>query len=238
MSTVKGKNNSSKKNFFSTVGLFPALLLLALVGLVFWARKPVPCANSITCAKNLGIEVENGSPGVFLGQKVSPPSIDLAAIDVKQKVLGEVSGGGEKHIYVDLAKQTLFAYEGDKLYLQALVSTGKWGKTPTGDFKIWIKLRATRMSGGSGSDYYNLPNVPYVMFFSNSVVSQAAGFSLHGTYWHNNFGHTMSHGCVNMRTIDAQKLFDWVGPNTQGYTTYAGSDNPGTLVTIYGQAPN
>jgi len=63
------------------------------------------------------------------------------------------------------------------------------------------------------------------MFFSGPGVSAGAGFSLHGTYWHNNFGHPMSHGCVNMRTVDAQKLYGWVGDN-----------DPGTKITIYGQA--
>lgn len=40
---------------------------------------------------------------------------------------------------------------------------------------------------------YDLPNVPYTMYFYQ-------GYGLHGTYWHNNFGTPMSHGCVNMPT--------------------------------------
>jgi hypothetical protein len=93
------------------------------------------------------------------------------------------------------------------------------------------------MSGGEGADYYYLPNVPFVMFFSNDKVAASRGFSLHGTYWHDNFGHAMSHGCVNMRTIDAQKLYEWVSPQTTGNTTLASDTNPGTVVTIYGKAP-
>ena len=112
----------------------------------------------------------------------------------------------EKHIYVDLSKQTLYAYQDDKLIFKTLISSGKWGRTPTGNFNIWSKFRATRMSGGSGADYYNLPNVPYTMYFYGD-------FGLHGAYWHNNFGHTMSHGCVNMREIDAKAVFEWAdGP--------------------------
>ena len=88
------------------------------------------------------------------------------------------------------------------------------------------------MSGGSGADYYNLPNVPYVMFFSNNQVPASAGFSLHGTYWHNNFGHRMSHGCVNMKTTDVAKLYEWADPPTAGNTTRANDTNPGTKVTI------
>lgn len=230
----------STANPFKLHKLFNLVLIVAIVGLVglfFKSNAPVVCANSITCVKNLSVEVDNSQTGVFSGQKVNPPKIDLSAIDVKTRVLGEQAAAGEKHIYVDLAKQTLYAYQGNTLFMETLVSTGKWNKTPTGDFRIWIKLRATRMSGGSGADYYNLPNVPYVMFFSNNVVSQAAGFSLHGAYWHNNFGHTMSHGCVNMRITDAQKLYDWVSPDAKGNTTYSSPEDPGTLVTIYGQSP-
>jgi lipoprotein-anchoring transpeptidase ErfK/SrfK len=64
------------------------------------------------------------------------------------------------------------------------------------------------------------------MFYSNNEIPQSAGFSIHGAYWHNNFGHPMSHGCVNMKTTDAKKLFEWV-------------DDPSvkeTIVTVYGKA--
>lgn len=153
------------------------------------------------------------------------------------EVLGEATGTGEKHIYIDLDIQTLSAYQGDTLFMQVPISSGKWFPTPTGDFTIWEKVRATKMSGGEGADYYYLPNVPYVMFFSGSGVSAGRGFSLHGTYWHNNFGHPMSHGCVNMRTVDAEKLYYWADPATNGNVIVAGSGNPGTKITIYGKAP-
>ena len=149
----------------------------------------------------------------------------LAQDEQVRPVLGIRTSRGEKHIFVDLATQTLSAYEGDHLFMQTPVSTGLWGKTPTGEFTIWVKLRATRMSGGSGADYYDLPNVPYVMFFSNNEVPASTGFSLHGTYWHNNFGHAMSHGCVNMKTTHAGKLFEWADAP-------AGQKN-GTTITIY-----
>ncbi len=182
------------------------------------------CANSLSCEESLNLSVENGESGVFDGQKITPPSINLTAKEPKTKVLGEADIDSERHIYVDLATQTLTAYQGETLFLETKVSTGRWGKTPTGEFTIWKKIRATKMSGGEGADYYYLPNVPYVMFFSNNQVAAGRGFSFHGAYWHNNFGHTMSHGCVNMRTIDAQKLYDWVG-----------DDISGVKVTIYGQ---
>jgi lipoprotein-anchoring transpeptidase ErfK/SrfK len=181
--------------------------------------------------------VDNGTVGIFNGREVIPPRVDLAKVDSQKKVLGEAVLTGEKHIYVDLSTQTLTAYQGDTLFLETKISTGKWGKTPTGEFTIWEKLKATKMSGGSGADYYYLPNVPFVMFFEGSGVSAGRGFGLHGTYWHNNFGHPMSHGCVNLRTIDAEKLYYWVSPDARGNITRSTSDNPGTKITIYGEAP-
>lgn len=171
-----------------------------------------------------------------MGKFVSvPPEIQ----DNKKAVLAEYTGGGNKHIYIDLSKQELYAYEDNHLIYTFPVSSGKWYPTPTGDFKIWIKVRYTKMSGGSTAlhTYYYLPNVPYVMFFSNDKIAQSRGFSLHGTYWHDNFGHPMSHGCVNMRTADAETLYYWTSPKVLANTTYASNEDPGTPITIYGEAP-
>jgi lipoprotein-anchoring transpeptidase ErfK/SrfK len=78
-----------------------------------------------------------------------------------------------------------------------------------GRFRIQTKLRSTRMSGPG----YNLPNVPYTMYFYR-------GYAIHGTYWHNNFGHPMSHGCVNMRTGDAAWVYNWAPVGTTVVTHY------------------
>jgi len=208
---------------------FRLLVVLAFLifGGFFVFKNSFPsCANPGSCKESLDLSA---------GQKISPPQVDLAAETTFAPVLGETDNGS-KRIYVDLTNQTLTAYEGNTIFLETKISSGKWGRTPTGEFKIWEKLRSTKMSGGSGADYYYLPNVPFVMFFSNGEVSAGRGFSLHGTYWHNNFGHPMSHGCVNMRTVDAEKLYYWVGPTATGNVTLATGDNPGTVITIYGES--
>jgi hypothetical protein len=186
----------------------------------------------VSCVKNLTAVVDNTSHGFFDGQEITPPAIDVTKDVSVSHVLGAETPSGDKHIFVDLATQTLYAFEGNTLILNTLISSGKWNPTPPGDYHIWVKLRSTRMSGGEGADAYDLPNVPYVMFFYNDQVSKAQGFSLHGAYWHNNFGHPMSHGCVNMREIDAQVLYNWADPPTQSPTTYATTDTPGTLISI------
>lgn len=213
----------------SAVGI--AAVALFVLG-VF--KLPQPCANSISCIKDLSGMYQPQNEGVFMGQKVKTPPFIAGKI-----VSNQVLGGStlQKHIFVDLTNQKVSAYEGEKKVYEFRVSTGKWAPTPTGDYRIWIKLKYTRMSGGTGADYYNLPNVPYVMFFYNNEVPKARGFSLHGAYWHNNFGYPMSHGCVNMRPEDAAKIYAWASPTTDGNITYATEKDQGTLITIFGQPP-
>jgi len=173
----------------------------------------------------------------FENQPVETPKY-LAQEEKAPAVLGETTAS--KRIEVDLASQRLYAYEGDKQVYNFLVSTGKWNRTPTGNFSIWTKLRYTKMSGGSKAlrTYYYLPNVPYTMFFSGGGISKAAGYGIHGTYWHSNFGHPMSHGCINMKTEEAGLLYFWAQPDLRGGNNIAASaDNPGTHISIYGKAP-
>jgi lipoprotein-anchoring transpeptidase ErfK/SrfK len=111
---------------------------------------------------------------------------------------------GERWIDVDLSQQRLYAYEGDVLMNSFIVSTGTW-QTPTvtGNFKIWVKVRSQAMTGPG----YYLPDVPYVMYFYKD-------YGIHGTYWHNNFGTPMSHGCVNLTIPDAEWLYGFASVGT------------------------
>ena len=215
-----------------------SVAIIVTIGSYFLPQKPAPfvCANSISCIKDLSGRPDKSNVGFFGGQKVLAPAVNLAMASSTTAVLGAAVAPGQKHIYVDLSTQTLYAYQGDTLVLKTLVASGKWNPTPDGTFHIWIKLAATRMAGGSGQDAYDLPNVPYVMYFYNQDVPKSEGFALHGAYWHNNFGHAMSHGCVNLRIVDAKALYDWVDPTTTGLTTYATAKDPGTEVTITGHA--
>lgn len=200
------------------------------------SSKPV-CANSISCIKDLSGNPEIDNRGVYQDRIVFAPII--SNVITYKTVLSQTSNPEDKHIYVNLSTQRLYAYDGNKLILEFPVSTGKWSITPTGDFKIWLKLKATRMSGGNPAigTYYNLPNVPNTMFFYNDNLPKSMGYSLHGAYWHNNFGHPMSHGCVNIGLDDAKKLFDWADPPSVSYSTYVTENYPGTSITIFGETP-
>jgi hypothetical protein len=117
---------------------------------------------------------------------------------------------GQKHIDVDLTSQTLTCFETDKAVFTTQVSSGVTGlyDTPAGDFNIQVKLPSRNMSTTSrlADDVIPLVGVPWTSFFTSQ------GHALHGTYWHNNFGFSMSHGCVNMRNEDALWLFRWSQP--------------------------
>jgi lipoprotein-anchoring transpeptidase ErfK/SrfK len=202
-----------------------------------------PLANPISLSKLIAGETlpapADEHYAVFHGTEISPPI--LASLRQTSRVLGVTSPAG-KRIEVDLTNQKVYAFEGNTKIFDFTVSTGKWGRTPTGTFRIWAKVRSQLMSGGNQSDgtYYYLPNVPYVEFFYNDQIPKTMGYSFHGTYWHHNFGHPMSHGCVNMRTEDAAKLYDWTTPtvtNPKAWSTLASTTNPGTEVVIYGNPP-
>ncbi len=236
----KAHTTRSKKLDSSLVlSLGIVTVLLLVTGMVFLSTKQqAPCANSISCISDLSGAKESEEQGVFMGKTVKSPTLpdkSKLALSKQVDVLAD-QAGDYKHIYVDLTNQRLYAFEGNNKVMDMPVSTGKWYPTPTGDFRIWVWLRYTRMSGGSGAGYYNLPNVPYTMFYHNSKIAKSRGFSIHGAYWHDNFGQPMSHGCVNMRIADAEKVFYWANPNA-GNVSYPTAENPGTLVTVYGKTP-
>lgn len=206
--TTHPKHKNAVRPDLTLYALTALACLTLYLGINAVFAKP-PCANSKSCTSDLSEKTENGAVGVFEGQKVAAPTIDLASDTTQPNVLGTNDPALEKHVYIDLSKQILYAFEGSSKIFQTFVSTGRWGKTPTGNFHIWSKLRSTRMSGGAGADAYDLPNVPFVMYFYHD-------FGLHGAYWHNNFGHTMSHGCVNMRQIDAEIIFNWADGPSKG----------------------
>jgi hypothetical protein len=149
----------------------------------------------------------------------------------------EVTRPGERWIDVELATQTLVAYEGAHPVYATLVSTGRGAPgteaaTPTGVHRIWVKILASDMDNVERDDieaHYSLEDVPYVQFFDHAVA-------LHGTYWHRDFGHVKSHGCVNLAPLDARWLFEFTGPRlpaswVAAYPAPQGID-PGTAVRV------
>jgi len=120
----------------------------------------------------------------------------------------------ERWFAVDLFEQTLTAYEGETAVFTSLISSGLPDtETNEGVFEIWARLDRDAMSGATGApNAYALQDVPWTMYFDG-------GISLHGTYWHDDFGYRRSRGCVNLSISDARWVFDWANatePNEDG----------------------
>ncbi len=214
--------------------MFLAPVLLFLGAAVFWITTKKTVVSLACNPTNLSGTFEEGEKlAVFEGRDINIPN--LAATLEENPVLG-VAAPAERWIEVDLSEQKLRAWEGKALFLETPVSTGlPWWPTPTGEFRIWIKLRFAKMEGGSGRYYYYLPNVPYIMYFENEKIPGWRGYGLHGTYWHNDFGTRRSHGCVNLPTSIAEKLFYWTGPvlSEGRWAVRSSNSNPGTRIVIH-----
>jgi lipoprotein-anchoring transpeptidase ErfK/SrfK len=139
---------------------------------------------------------------VLVGQELIIPGVSAAAdaglIENAAYAPSPTITDG-RQIIVDLSDSRIYAYEDGALVYDAIVSTGL-PATPTvqGDFKVYHRLRSQTMSGPG----YYLPNVEYVQYFYQ-------GYAIHGTYWHNNFGQPMSHGCVNLTNADAAWFYEF-----------------------------
>lgn len=196
----------------------------------------VSCCNETEITKSTGEFDETANAAIFNGQIIDYPKTSLYQASIpttneNKAVLGTTNAAGEeKWIEVSLSEQKVRAWEGTKVIMEFLISSGKWAPTPKGTFSIWYKTKSQLMTGGSKAlnTYYYLPNVPHNMFFYK-------GYALHGAYWHNNFGQPMSHGCVNEPLANAAQIFEWAGPVVpEGENVVrASAKNPGTRVFVH-----
>ncbi|MDI3339872.1 MAG: L,D-transpeptidase [Sphaerobacter sp.] len=152
--------------------------------------------------------------GLLGSQVARARGINLAGVPQRpgSAVYPEISFLPAKWIEVDLSlPQRLTAWEGDRPVFSTSMSGGlARTPTPTGVFSVQWKLRYDDMTGGRAgtSDYYYLPDVPYVMYF------YTGGYAIHGTYWHSSFGYPMSRGCVNLPISAAAWLWEWAPTGT------------------------
>jgi len=133
----------------------------------------------------------------------------------------------EKKIVIKLGEQKLYAYENGRVILTARCSTGAFeGDTPVGEFRVERKQPSRHMAAneerGNGFD---LPGVPWVSFISWT------GVSIHGTYWHNDYGRPRSHGCINLTPAASKWIYRWTLPNVPRGGNYVESKD-GTLVLV------
>ena len=141
----------------------------------------------------------------------------------------------DKRIVVNInwRTQTLSAFEGQSEVFFCRVSSGvSEGATPltprvSPGFPIWRKLTSLHMAGGTNTGGWDLIGIAWTQLFVGE------GVALHSTYWHNNFGEPMSHGCINLRPEDAKWLFRWsqpVVPSEPGDLTITGDGSTRVIV--------
>lgn len=137
----------------------------------------------------------------------------------------------DKLLRVDTAHQWAFAFEDGREVFNTRTATGDWFEvkgvlkdftTPGGDHLIDRKTLSRHMTGGdlAAGEGYDLPGVPWVSYFTSS------GAAFHGTYWHNDFGHPRSHGCVNVTNEAAKWIYRWSlprAPVAEGYISERGT---------------
>lgn len=149
------------------------------------------------------------------GLWVAPPEAEATPSEASEMDWAFGPGpqqGTWKEIVVSVSAQSMWAYEGGELLVSSLVSTGTAEvpetTTPVGYHAVLAKFDAQTMEGTISGDYYRVEDVPYVMYFDDF------GNAIHGTYWHNNFGAPMSHGCVNLPMDIAAWMYDWAPVGT------------------------
>ena len=155
---------------------------------------------------------KHGSPGDMFwadGRALRP----LMPDDI-QPISPEIT---EKKVVINVSQQTLACYEGKREVYYCRISSGakfdadgnavdKWS-TPIGLYhSVSRKFVSLHMAGGTRASGYEVFGVGWTSFFATG------GFSIHSTYWHNNFGEPMSHGCVNALPEDARFVFLWSAP--------------------------
>ncbi len=163
---------------------------LVPVGELMAARKRLPTAP-----------VARGDIPTYSEQLFVPPPPPSPA---PQSLRRDLDPSAEKWIEVSISQQYLIAWQGNVPVFESYVSTGRQGfDTPPGSYHILTKVESEDMEGVIGGEYYNVPAVPWTMYFTN------VGHAIHGTYWHSNFGTPMSHGCVNLPESVAKAIYDW-----------------------------
>ncbi len=146
------------------------------------------------------------------GLYVAADNVNVLLDEGEKTTWEDGSATTTKRIVIDRATQRLYAYDGDVLFMETLISTGlELSPTAAGTFTIYKKTPSRYMQGPLPGfiDVYDLPGVPWNLYFTTD------GAVIHGAYWHDSFGKPYSHGCVNLLPSDARKLYIWAPLGTK-----------------------
>ena len=116
-------------------------------------------------------------------------------------------------VEVNLSTQTAHLFENGNVVGTYAISSGRAATpTPTGHFTVNAYTRIQDLGAlcynPEAENSYCTEDVPWITWFAPDIA-------FHGTYWHNNFGTPMSHGCVNMTESAAKFVYDWTARGTE-----------------------
>lgn len=177
-------------------------------------------------AGNIWYQIDGGQyPGTYIDSRF----IDVIAqpnpsdeLNIPDTVEAE-----EYWVDVNISKKVLTLYKYDQVVMATYIAVGV-KETPTilGTYNVWFKTKKIRMKGAPpiATHEYDLPDVPWTMFYKGS-------YSLHGTYWHDDFGAQRSAGCTNLTQGDAKFIFYLTSPEIgEANAIHSTIDNPGLVV--------
>ncbi len=106
-----------------------------------------------------------------------------------------------REIVVDRSAQRVYYFtDGVKIHNFPASTGNPETETPAGEFSMIRKVQNKRYVGPG----YDLSGVKWNVEFLPM-------YYLHTAYWHNDFGkRTRSHGCVNLREVDAKTIYDYI----------------------------
>ena len=115
------------------------------------------------------------------------------------------------YVKVSISKQRLDYYENGKVYLSTPITSGKYDKTPKGNFKVVNKARKTILKSGN-----------YVVKVDYWIGFQGHKYGIHDASWRTKFGgmdyyYNGSHGCVNTPDDAIKVLYDRIEVGTPVY---------------------
>ncbi|MFH1434007.1 MAG: L,D-transpeptidase, partial [Candidatus Uhrbacteria bacterium] len=111
-----------------------------------------------------------------------------------------------QHIIVNIGEQRLFAYDNGILTTSFFISSGQYNfPTPLGNHSVLAKKEWVDYTWSYGAGNPN----NYALGLTQWNLMFVPHFYIHTAWWHNNFGHRMSHGCVNASEENAEWIFKW-----------------------------
>lgn len=201
------------------ISIFVALLLISII-----APTKYVLAEDLEATITKGVLTDSDKDGVYDDWELklgSNPKVedtdgdgfmDGNEMNNGFSLISNSKAKQEKAIFVRLSDQSLHYTYGSTILASFKISSGlPKTPTPTGKYEVLAKRPVVQYGGKDQSYYY--PNTKWNLMFKRGTLGN---YYIHGAYWHSNFGHKMSHGCVNVAHSEEQmgRLYNWATVGT------------------------